>query len=157
VNGRVILYADHVTDSMRRALEETSRRREIQERYNVEHNITPQTVKRNITDLGMAVVEADYLTVPLAADEGAEYRPEQLPQMVAALEEEMKEAAQGLEFERAAQLRDRIQALKEVGLGLPARAAIGTRGALGSGAVASVAAMGQLRGSRRPAQRRRRR
>jgi excinuclease ABC subunit B len=157
VNGRVVLYADTITDSMRRALGETERRREIQRRYNEEHGITPQTVKRNIMDLGMAVVEADYLTVPMAADEGAEYRPEQLPGIVEALEQEMKEAARALEFEKAAQLRDRILALKDLQLGLPAKAA-GMKGALGSGAVASVTAMGRLRaGGRRPQQQRRKR
>ena len=155
LNGRVILYADHVTDSMRKALDETNRRREIQRAYNVEHGITPQSVKRNISDLGMAIVEADYLTVPMAA-EGAEYRPEQLPQIVAALELEMKEAAQALDFEKAAQLRDRILALKDLQLGLPAKAA-GMKGVLGSGAIASASAMGGLRGAKRPQQRRRRR
>src|SRR6266542_1566968 len=63
LNGRVLLYADSVTDSMRKALDETNRRREKQQKHNQEHGITPQTVKRNIVDLGMAVVEADWLTV----------------------------------------------------------------------------------------------
>ncbi len=157
VNGRVILYADQITASMRRAIEETGRRREIQERYNAEHGITPQTVRRNISDLGMAVVEADYLTVPLAAEEGAEYRPEQLPEMVAALERDMKEAARALDFEKAAQLRDRILALKDLQLGLPAKAVVGARGLLGSGAFSGAAALGKLGGARRPQQRRRRR
>jgi excinuclease ABC subunit B len=157
VNGRVILYADTITDSMRRAIGETERRREIQRRYNAEHGITPQTVKRNITDLHMAIVEADYVTVPIAADEGAEYKPEQIPEIVAALEAEMKEAAQALDFEKAAGLRDRVLALKDLQLGLPAKAA-GMKGLLGSGAVASAAAMGKLRaGAKRPQQRRRRR
>jgi excinuclease ABC subunit B len=156
VNGRVILYADGVTDSMRRAIGETERRRERQKAWNAEHGITPQTVRRNITDLGMAAVEADWVTVPLAAEEGAEYRPEQVPEIVAALEAEMKEAAKALEFEKAAQLRDRILALKDLQLGLPAKAA-GVKGLLGSGAVASAAALGRLRGARRPQQRRRRR
>src|SRR6266542_1627416 len=155
VNGRVILYADSVTDSMRRALDETGRRRERQKAYNAEHGITPQTVRRNISDLGMAVVEADWVTVPLAA-EGAEYRPEQLPEIVAALEQEMKEAAEALDFEKAAQLRDRILALKDLQLGLPPKAA-GMKGLLGSGAVASAAALGRMGGARRPQQRRRRR
>jgi excinuclease ABC subunit B len=157
VNGRVILYADRVTDSIKKALEETDRRREIQKRYNVDHGITPQTVKRNITDLHMAVVEADYLTVPIAADEGAEYSPEQLPAIVSALEAEMKEAAQALDFEKAADLRDRILALKDLALGLPPKALTGVKGVLGSGAVASVAAMGKLRGARRAQQPQRRR
>jgi excinuclease ABC subunit B len=163
VNGRVILYADTITASMKQALDETGRRREKQQAYNREHGITPQTVKRNISDLGMAVVEADWVTVPMAADEGAEYRPEQLPEIVAALEEEMKQAAAQLEFEKAAQLRDRILALKDLQLGLPAKAAgvkaAGVKGLLGSGAVASAAALGKLRGGARRAgpQRRRRR
>ena len=159
VNGRVILYADHVTDSMKKAIGETDRRREKQRAYNAEHGITPQTVKRNITDLHMAVVEADYLTVPMAADGGAEYRPEQLPAIVAALEAEMKEAAAALDFEKAAQLRDRLLALKELELGLPAKAGrIGMKGLLGAGALAGVDALGKLRGAaRRPQQRRRRR
>ena len=155
VNGRVILYADARTESIRRALDETNRRREIQRAFNLEHGITPQTVKRNITDLGMAVVEADWVTVPMAA-EGAEYRPEELPAIVAELEREMKEAAESLEFEKAAQLRDRILAMKDLALGLPAKAT-GAKGMLGSGALAGAAAMGTLRGSRRPQQRRRRR
>jgi len=156
VNGRVILYADAMTASMRRAIDETGRRREKQRAWNAEHGITPQTVRRNITDLGMAIVDADWVTVPLAADEGAEYRPEQVPEIVAALEQEMREAAQALDFEKAAQLRDRILALKDLQLGLPAKAA-GMKGLLGSGAVASAAALGKLRGTRRPQQRRRRR
>jgi excinuclease ABC subunit B len=92
----------------------------------------------------------------MAAD-GAEYRPEQVPEIVAALELEMKEAAAALDFEKAAQLRDRILALKDLQLGLPAKA-VGVKGLLGSGAVASAAALGKLRGgARRPQQQRRRR
>ena len=156
VNGRVILYADLVTDSMKKAIEETNRRREIQAAYNAEHGITPQTVRRNISDLHMAVLEADYLTVPLAPEEGAEVRPEEIPEILASLEADMKEAARSLEFEKAAQLRDRILVLKNVQLGLPARAA-GVRGVLGSGALSGAAAAGALRGgARRPPQRRRR-
>jgi len=94
------------------------------------------------------------VTVPLAA-EGAEYRPEQVPEIVAALEQEMKEAAAALDFEKAAQLRDRILALKDLQLGLPPKAA-GMKGLLGSGAVASAAALGRMSGARRPQQRRRR-
>jgi excinuclease ABC subunit B len=153
LKGRVILYADTITESMRKAIDETSRRREIQAAYNAEHGITPQTVKRNISDLRMAVVEADYLTVPMAAEEGADYRPEQLPEIVASLEADMKEASRALEFEKAAQLRDRILALKDVQLGLPAKA-VGMRGVLGSGALVGAAAAGSLR---RSPQRRRRR
>jgi len=154
LNGRVLLYADRVTDSMKRAIEETNRRREVQRRYNQEHGITPQTVKRNISDLGMAVYEADYVTVPVAAD-GAEYQPEQIPGIVAELEGEMKKASQELEFERAAKLRDRIQGLKDLQLGVH-RNTSGMKGMLGSGAVTSVEAAGQLR-ARKGAMKRKRR
>jgi len=154
LNGRVILYADAVTESMRKALDETNRRREVQRRHNAEHGITPQTVKRNIMDLHMSVYEADYVTVPMAAD-GAEYRPEQIPAIVAELEGEMRKASEALEFEKAARLRDRILAMKDLALGLPRKAA-GMKGLLGSGAVASAEAVAGMRG-RRQAQRRRRR
>jgi excinuclease ABC subunit B len=158
LNGRVILYADHVTDSMKQAIGETERRREKQRAWNAANGITPQSVKRNITDLHMAVVEADYVTVPIAADEGAEYRPEDLPKIVAALEAEMKEAAAALDFEKAAGIRDRLLALKELELGLPAKSArIGMKGLLGAGALAGADALGKLRGAKRPQQRRRRR
>ncbi len=79
----------------------------------------------------------------------------QIPEIVSALEKEMKEAAQALEFEKAAQLRDRILALKDLQLGLPPKAA-GMKGLLGSGAMASAAALGKLRGARRQQRRRRR-
>jgi excinuclease ABC subunit B len=151
VNGKVILYADAVTESMRRAIGETDRRRELQRRHNVEHGITPQTVKRNITDLSSAVSEADWVTVPLAA-EGAEVQPEQIPAIVAELEAEMRRSAEAMEFEKAARLRDRILALKEVQLGLPRKTA-GVKGLFGSGAVASAQALGRMKG-RRPARRR---
>jgi excinuclease ABC subunit B len=153
LNGSVIMYAEKVTESMRRAIAETDRRREIQRRYNEEHGITPQSVKRNITDLGMAVNEADYVTLPLAADGGAEYLPEELPRIVAELEAQMHAAAAAMEFEQAAELRDRLLALKQLELGLPARGA-GMKGVLGSGA---VGAPGRRSGPRRLEQRRKRR
>jgi excinuclease ABC subunit B len=137
---------------MHKAIDETDRRRELQRRYNEEHGITPQTVKRNITDLSPAVSEGDWVTVPVAA-EGAEVQPEQIPAMVAELEAEMRRAAEAMEFEKAAQLRDRILSLKDLQLGLPRKAA-GVRGLLGSRALASAQALGQMRG-RRPARRRR--
>ena len=157
LNGRVLLYADTVTESMRKALDETNRRREIQRRYNEAHHITPQSVKRNISDLGMAVYEADYVTVPAAAVDGAEYQPDQIPHIVAELEREMQKASQALEFEKAAKLRDRILALKDLALGVPRRAA-GMKGLLGSGAsFAAAEALSRSRGARRPQALRRRR
>jgi excinuclease ABC subunit B len=158
LNGRVLLYADHVTDSMKKALDETNRRRAIQRKYNQDHGITPQSVKRAITDLHM--VAADSIAVPMAADDGAEYQPDQIPKIVAELEVEMKKAAEEMEFERAAQLRDRILSLKDLALGI-VRNGAGRKGLLGSGAnLAAAAAMGKVRGGPRRAQqpqRRRRR
>ena len=152
VNGRVILYADSVTESMRRALFETDRRREIQRRYNEANGITPQSVKSNIRDLSMAVYEADYVTVPVEGD-GAEYLPEQIPAIVAELEAEMHRASEALEFERAAQLRDRILGMKDLELGVR-RNTTGARGLLGSGAMSGAFANGPA--GRRPQRRKRR-
>jgi excinuclease ABC subunit B len=113
VNGTVILYADTVTDSMRRAIDETDRRRALQEKYNREHGITPQTIRKAIQESLIDVCEADYVTVPVAAEEEEEYRSaEDVAKAVAALRKQMRAAAQELEFERAAELRDRLQHLE---------------------------------------------
>jgi len=153
VNGKVLLYADHVTESMRRAMSETDRRREIQREFNRANGITPQSVKRNISDLGMAVYEADYVTVPVAAD-GAEDQPDQIPAIVAELEKEMRRASEELEFEKAASLRDRILSLKDLQLGVRRPGAgAGMKGLLGSGAMAGA---GARMGKRRAQPRRRR-
>ena len=112
--GRVILYGDQVTDSMRLAIEETRRRRQIQATYNAAHGITPESVKKGIPTLEYRMAEADYVTVELAAE--AEPRYERgggsLDETIQRLEQEMREAAKHLEFERAAGLRNRIRALK---------------------------------------------
>ncbi len=113
VNGRAILYADVMTDSMRTALDETNRRRRIQEEYNEANNITPETIVKPIDMSLVAIAEADYVTVPMEEpDETAEIPPEQLDRFIAELEEKMREAAKKFEFEKAAQLRDRVKALK---------------------------------------------
>lgn len=112
--GTVILYGDVVTDSMRRALDETGRRRTIQLAYNAEHGITPETIKKRIHDLEYQLAEADYVDVSLAAEAVAAYGGEKdLEQNIAALEKDMKAAAKALEFERAAQLRDTIRVLRQ--------------------------------------------
>ncbi len=112
--GRVILYGDQVTDSMRLAIEETRRRRQIQAAYNAAHGITPESVRKGIPTLEYRMAEADYATPDLAAE--AEPRYERgggsLDQTIQRLEQEMREAAKNLEFERAAELRDRIRALR---------------------------------------------
>ncbi len=111
VNGEVILYADRITRSMKMALDETERRRKIQSSYNKKMKITPETVKSEIKDILGSIYESDYFTVPVAAEEKAEY--ELSEDTIKKLESEMKEAAKNLDFERAAQIRDRIKELKE--------------------------------------------
>ena len=110
VNGEVILYGDVITGSMQRAIDETGRRRKIQEDYNREMGITPETVRSNIKDILSSIYESDYWTVAAVAEEqgGLEYDEAALQN----LEAEMKEAARHLEFERAAALRDRIKAIR---------------------------------------------
>ena len=114
VEGRTILYADRVTGSMQRALDETERRREIQQRYNEEHDITPESVRRAIDDLLGSPVEADYSTVSLEQPDAEAIFDdlEALEEEVQRLEREMRAAAERLEFEQAAQLRDRIRYLR---------------------------------------------
>ncbi len=119
IEGRAILYADRMTDSMRQAIGETSRRRAKQEAYNREHNITPLSIVKSV-DMQLArIVEADYITVP--ADDtaiGEITTEEQLQQAITQLESQMREAAKNFEFERAAALRDRIRSLKQRDLGV---------------------------------------
>ena len=112
INGRALLYADTATDSMRRALEETNRRRAKQLAYNLENNITPQSVIKPIDMSLVATAEADYVTVPLDLPDEAITTPEQRDTLLSELETRMREAARNFEFEKAAQLRDRIRALK---------------------------------------------
>jgi excinuclease ABC subunit B len=118
INGEVILYADNVTGSMKRALEETGRRRKIQKKYNEETGITPETVKSSIKDILSSIYESDYWTVPVAEDMPAYGVDEEA---LKRLEEEMREAAKKLDFERAIGLRDRIREVRnrlvEVGMG----------------------------------------
>ncbi len=111
--GRVILYGDLVTESMRLAIEETARRRRLQADFNLAHGITPESIKKGIPELGYRVSEMDYLTVELAAEAVQPYEStDAVEQTIQKLEEEMKAAAKSLEFERAAELRDRIRTLR---------------------------------------------
>jgi excinuclease ABC subunit B len=111
VNGQVIMYADRITDSMQRAIDETNRRRAVQQEYNEKHGIEPQSIVKEVRDLTDRV--------RMAAEQRAEYRvPGQLPQaevtyLVSELEQQMKEAASNLEFEKAALLRDQIFELRK--------------------------------------------
>jgi excinuclease ABC subunit B len=117
VNGQVILYADKMTGSMDQAILETNRRRKIQEEYNKVHGITPQTVKKSVRNILASIYEADYFTIPTVADMEEGYvSVKEIPAMIQNLKKEMKEAASRLEFERAAEIRDRIQRLEEMEL-----------------------------------------
>jgi len=111
VNGEVILYADTITRSMKRALDETERRRKIQSSYNKKMKITPETVKSEIKDILGSIYESDYFTVPAVAEEKEEYELSEAA--IRKLESEMKEAAKNLDFERAAQIRDKLKEMKD--------------------------------------------
>jgi excinuclease ABC subunit B len=113
VEGHAVLYADVMTDSMKKALDETARRRRVQVEYNERNGIVPQSIIKPIDMSLVAVAEGDYVTVPLEGDEEVEgMTPEQRERFIGELEERMREAARKFEFEKAAQLRDRVKALK---------------------------------------------
>jgi excinuclease ABC subunit B len=118
LNGRAVLYADVITASMKRAIQETDRRRALQQAYNEANHITPQTILKPIDSNLIAVAEGDYVTVPLDLDPEpeAELTPEQRDSLIAEYELKMREAAKRFEFEKAAQFRDRVKALKASGL-----------------------------------------
>jgi excinuclease ABC subunit B len=120
VEGMAILYADHETDSMKAAIDETNRRRALQEAYNREHGITPESIHKNIAEVLASVYEADYAPIP-EVEEAPEERfrtVDELEKETRALEKKMREAAKALEFEKAAELRDRIKRLREREFGL---------------------------------------
>jgi excinuclease ABC subunit B len=113
LNGRSILYADVMTDSMRRAISETGRRRTLQEAYNEANNIVPTTIRKAIDATMAAVVDADYVTVPIEEPEAdADVPRERMEAHMAELEEKMREAARRFDFKQAAAFRDRLQELK---------------------------------------------
>jgi excinuclease ABC subunit B len=121
VSGTAILYADQATDSMKAALDETERRRSIQKAYNEEHGITPESIRKNIGEILASVYEKDYVAVPELDEETAADRfrtVEDIDREAKALEKQMREAAKALEFERAAEIRDRIRRLREREFGL---------------------------------------
>jgi len=114
VNGEVIMYADHVTESMEETRRETERRRALQASYNAEHGITPETIRSSIRELLQTVYERDYYTVDVDTPaEEAFASPADFERRVAELEAQMKDAARRLDFEQAAELRDRLRALRK--------------------------------------------
>jgi excinuclease ABC subunit B len=112
LHGKAILYADRMTVSMTNAIAETNRRRAKQTRYNEDNGITPESVVRPVDMVLASIVAADYVEVPTEIPEDA-VTPDQLEELTKSLEKQMREAAKQFEFEKAAQLRDRIKALKE--------------------------------------------
>ena len=119
VSGEVLMYADRVTGSMKEALAETDRRRVVQAEYNRANGITPESIKKSIRELLETVPEKDYYTVDAPRAAAPQWEsPAALARHVEALEKEMKEAAKRLDFERAAELRDQVKALRKVDLGV---------------------------------------
>jgi excinuclease ABC subunit B len=115
VSGEAYFYADRITPSMAEAIRETEKRRSLQEEFNRRHGITPATIQKSIQDILASVYEADYVTVPLVKEPSRSYAyddPRRIPQLIKELRKQMKEAAARLEFEKAAELRDRIRALE---------------------------------------------
>jgi excinuclease ABC subunit B len=114
LNGRAILYADRMTDSMKRAMDETSRRRAIQSAYNEEHGITPESIVRPLDMSLAAIIAADYAEVSISEAEGIpEFKSqEEVDAYIAKLETDMREAAKRFEFEKAARLRDQVKELR---------------------------------------------
>ncbi len=115
-DGRVILYADKITDSMKRALGETARRREKQEQFNLEHHITPKTIKRDVADILDSLREKEGGELPTKKDESVLANDKKLRDTLTKLEKQMRKAAEDLEFEQAAKLRDEIKRLRAMSL-----------------------------------------
>ncbi|MDH4257603.1 MAG: excinuclease ABC subunit UvrB [Candidatus Aminicenantes bacterium] len=114
VEGKAILYADTITDSMDKAIAETSRRREIQQEYNQRHRITPQSIKKRIDEVLTSIYERDYFDYSRISEEKDIYlSPEKRKEEMEKLEKLMQEAARNLEFEKAAKLRDELKKLKK--------------------------------------------
>jgi excinuclease ABC subunit B len=117
INGRVIMFADKMTDSMRRTIDETTRRRKVQFAYNEEHGITPEGIKKEIVDVLSSIFEKDYYTVDVDEDEQG-VDPKKISKMVKKLRKDINEAAKRWDFERAAQLRDRLAKLEQMELAI---------------------------------------
>jgi len=119
VNGKAIFFADVLTNSIKIALQETKRRREIQKKYNKEHGITPESIKKSIPNILESIYEADYFTVPIVKEEPELYGDiKKIPEKIEKMKKDMMKAASKLEFEKAAQIRDQIKELEKIAEGL---------------------------------------
>ena len=115
IAGKVIMYADKITKSIQACLDETKRRRAIQQKYNEENNITPESIKKAISNVLGSIYEADYVTVPVdAKGKIIPTKEEDLPALISKLTKEMKQAAKNMEFEHAAELRDELKELNKI-------------------------------------------
>jgi excinuclease ABC subunit B len=115
ISGKVIMYADKITKSIQACLDETKRRRVIQQKYNEVNNITPESIKKSISNVLGSIYEADYVTVPTGVKERiAPLKEEDLPVLIVKLTNEMKRAAKNMEFEHAAELRDELKELNKI-------------------------------------------
>ncbi|MCX7857310.1 MAG: excinuclease ABC subunit UvrB [Deltaproteobacteria bacterium] len=118
VNGKVIMFADTITESMRRAIEETERRRKIQISYNEKNGITPESIKKSISDVLSSIYERDYYTVPTDELDELKVNPKKLSSMIKKLKKEINEAAKRWDFEKAKSLRDRLLKLERIELSI---------------------------------------
>jgi excinuclease ABC subunit B len=112
------MFADKVTDSMQRTLDETARRRKYQEEYNEANGITPEGIKKSIVDILSSIYEKDYLSVPVEEMEEEGVEPKKLSKMIKKLRKDINEAAKRWDFEKAAQLRDRLARLEQMELAI---------------------------------------
>jgi excinuclease ABC subunit B len=112
VNGQVIMYADRITDAMRRAIDETERRRARQHEYNEERGITPQTIRKSVLEMDPSTGAGDYVVIPVLRKGETPDDPADIPARIEELRSEMLLAAEELEFEKAAELRDQVEALR---------------------------------------------
>ncbi|MFA6223868.1 MAG: excinuclease ABC subunit UvrB [Desulfomonilaceae bacterium] len=116
IDGLVILYADTITNSIQRTIDETSRRRKLQMEFNAEHNITPESIRKNINDILSSLSEQDYVTVDSSEKQRSEIRVSEIPSTIKRLTKEMFAAAKNLEFEKAAEIRDQIRDLERTAI-----------------------------------------
>jgi len=117
IDGLVILYADSITNSIKKTVDETSRRRKVQIQFNQDHNITPESVRKDINDILSSIAEQDYVTVESTlTGTGPEIRPNEIPKLIKKLTKEMFAAAKNLEFESAAEIRDKIRELEKTAI-----------------------------------------